>query len=471
MSNHCSRSRRGPVIAIIGGGASGTLAAVHLLREATARRSPVSLVLVDRHGRHGLGQAYATTHPAHLLNTPAGQMSALAGEPDDLTRRAGVEPGSFLTRHAYGRYLSQTLSRAEELGRPASRLTRLTATVTAVRRNERGPALTLSMAGASLDADAAVLAIGGVPPELPFPVPDSPRIIVDPWAPGALEKAADGSPVLVAGTGLTMADVAIAVTSVNPRSTVRALSRHGLLPRVHRGLPGPQVRPWLPVACDETGTVRLGELLWQVRSAMAARGANWQDVVDALRPLVPSLWQRMPEADQRMFLRHVARYWEVHRHLLPPATAARVTELRCTGQLTVLKGEVNTVAADGDQLHVTVREGRKAAELTAGWLINATGQGANITHTRDPLLLQLLASGLARADPLRLGIDATADGAVLDDSGRRSNVLFALGPLLRGVLYETTSIPEIRGQAAAIACLLTSGRGDPQAAFGPGTAA
>src|SRR5450631_573105 len=51
---------RGPVVAIIGGGASGTLAAIHLLREATARQYPLSIALIDRLGRHGLGEAYST---------------------------------------------------------------------------------------------------------------------------------------------------------------------------------------------------------------------------------------------------------------------------------------------------------------------------------------------------------------------------------------------------------------------------
>jgi uncharacterized NAD(P)/FAD-binding protein YdhS len=69
-------------------GASGTLAVLHLLREAAARRVPLRVALIDRHGRHGLGQAYSTTHLAHLLNSPADAMGALAGDPGHLTRWA-----------------------------------------------------------------------------------------------------------------------------------------------------------------------------------------------------------------------------------------------------------------------------------------------------------------------------------------------------------------------------------------------
>jgi uncharacterized NAD(P)/FAD-binding protein YdhS len=44
--------------------------------------------------------------------------------------------------------------------------------------------------------------------------------------------------------------------------------------------------------------------------------------------------------------------------------------------------------------------------------------------------------------------------AVLDGAGTPGRTLFTLGPTLRGVRYETTAIPEIRDQAAALASQL-----------------
>ena len=107
-------SRR-PVIAVIGGGASGTLTAVHLLRLAGAGRPPVRIALIDAGGRHGLGQAYSTTHPGHLLNSPACTMSAVAGDAGQLLRWATanrVAHDGFLRRSDYGRYLRDTLAEA-----------------------------------------------------------------------------------------------------------------------------------------------------------------------------------------------------------------------------------------------------------------------------------------------------------------------------------------------------------------------
>ncbi len=286
-----------------------------------------------------------------------------------------------------------------------------------------------------------------------------------------------------------MLDVATAVTG-DPRTTVRAVSRHGMLPQVHRGRGGPADSIWLPALSDTGDPVRLPELIWQVRSAMASRPNHWQDVVDAVRPHVPGLWRRLPDRDKQLFVRHVARYWEVHRHRMPPATARRITELRCTGRLSVLRGRITGItevpavpaglpaagtaagtpatAGAPERLRIRMEQDISVTDLSAGWLINATGPGTDLTRTTDPLLRDLLGRGLARPDPLRLGLDASLDGAVLDAAGTPSTTLFTLGPPLRGIRYETTAIPEIRDQAAALAGLLTAA---PPARQHPGSAA
>ena len=108
-----------------------------------------------------------------------------------------------------------------------------------------------------------------------------------------------------------------------------------------------------------------------------------------------------------------------------------------------------------------------STDLPAGWLVNCTGPAADITATADPLLRYLLEAGIARPDPLRLGLDTDSHGALRDATGRPSSDIFTLGPLLRGRWYETTAIPEIRDQAAALARFLFTSR----ALAGPGNAA
>ncbi len=71
-------------VAIIGGGASGTVAAAHLLREP--RERPLEIELIDRDGNFGRGVAYGTTDPLHLLNVPAIRMGAVSGKPEHFHR-------------------------------------------------------------------------------------------------------------------------------------------------------------------------------------------------------------------------------------------------------------------------------------------------------------------------------------------------------------------------------------------------
>lgn len=529
-------------VAVVGGGASGTLVAVQLLLHAAERQLPLYLTMIDRHGRHGLGQAYSTQHPAHLLNAMVGQMSAMPGDPDHLLRWAATLPDqavqqqpvpqnpvqqkpvpqqavqqqavpqqavqqqalqqqaapdqaapgraalgqaasndeggrrrvsertsrravtdtTFLSRPEYGRYLLDTLADAEREALAFARLSRVRAEVAAIRRQPAGRPLRLILADGAgeLDADMAILATGNAPARLPFAVPPTSRAIADPWLPGALDPvaadAADGASVVIVGTGLTMIDLAVMLTGASPAATVHAVSRHGLLPRTHPGTRPANRQLWLPVISRTTGPVRLTELMWQVRSTVNANPANWPAVMEALRPYVPGLWRRLPERDKRLFLRHVARYWEVHRHLIPPVTASRITALRGTGQLRVHRGRVASVTDDGGRLRVLVAGGADSMELSADWLINSTGSTADVGATASPLLRDLFDTGQARPDPVGLGIDADARGAVIDAAGQPSDVLFALGPPLRGVWYETTAIPEIREQAAALARRITS---------------
>ena len=65
-------------IAIIGGGVSGTLTAFHLVRQGM----PARVILIDKRPDFGLGLAYSTPSLRHLLNVPAGKISALPDQPD-----------------------------------------------------------------------------------------------------------------------------------------------------------------------------------------------------------------------------------------------------------------------------------------------------------------------------------------------------------------------------------------------------
>lgn len=448
-----------PVIAVVGGGASGTLTAVHLLRRLRGTTRAAQILLIDRDSRHGTGVAYSTVDGAHLLNSPLGRMSAVAGDPEHLrrwmTRLRGTspDPGEFLPRALFGRYLRETLAEAEWTT-PHCRVRRVTAEVRGLRPTGHGYTLEFAH-GRSVSADLVVLATGN-PPNRPLAVHGRPhRHIRDPWAPGALERllalpTGDG-PVLVVGTGLTMVDLVLSLTGRAGGPPVLALSRHGLLPRAHPDpLPRPRPTPLPP------GPPTLAGLLRAVRTQIEADPPGWAGVVDGLRPLVPDLWAGLTEPERRRFLALLARTWEIHRHRMAPPVAAAIAAAQRNGRLTVQRGELVGAEARTDGVDVVIRRQGRLIRRSVPVLVNATGPDGDLVSTSDPLLRRSHAAGVLRPDRLRLGLDTDAHGRVRDAAGRPAERLFTLGPPLRGLHYESTAVPEIRDQAARLATTVTA---------------
>ena len=84
-------------------------------------------------------------------------------------------------------------------------------------------------------------------------------------------------------------------------------------------------------------------------------------------------------------------------------------------------------------------------------VLNCTGPADGYADSRSCLYSNLLKRGLAVADELGLGIQATADFVVVERGGGHSQHLLALGPPLKGVLWETIAVPELRNQAFRVA--------------------
>src|SRR5689334_447335 len=224
-----TRSDRVPV-AIVGGGASGTILAVQLAQRG------IRSMLIDGSGRMGRGVAYSTTEEVHLLNVRAEGMSALAGEADHFARRyaaEGGEPRGFAQRRFFARYLGEILDQAVRSGRTEL----VEATAIHATRSGGGWEVALDD-GSTIEADALVLAVGNQEPEaLPAFGGIGRRFVGNPWgadAHAAVEDLANsGEAALLVGTGLTMVDLVLSLDAAGHQGKIVALSRRGLAPRGH----------------------------------------------------------------------------------------------------------------------------------------------------------------------------------------------------------------------------------------------
>jgi uncharacterized NAD(P)/FAD-binding protein YdhS len=446
-------------VAIIGGGAAGTLTAVHLLRTGV----PVRIALVERADRLGRGVAYSTTNPRHLMNVPAATLGALSGRPGHLVEWCAeqgepIDGRSFVGRPLFGRYLVALLRDAIA----AAPVAPFELREEAVAVTGDGGRLRVALAsGVELDAGRVVLATG-TPPAADLPLAsgrwpaDPARYLTDPWPPGALEGLA-GDDVLLLGIGLTTVDVALRLTELRPAVRLLAVSRTGLMPVTHRWPEGAIDVGYRP---PPPGTT-LREQARAFRAATLAaheQGADMRDVVDAMRPYTAAVWQGLADADRRRFLRRYARYWLINRSRMAPAAAGWIDELQREGRLRVVAAAVVSVDDEGGRLAVGLRPrgGGEVETLHVDAIVNGAGPSDSPFRAGSPLYGSLRACGLARPHPLGLGIDTGPGGAVLDADGRPSEALYAIGWLRRGELWESIAIPELRDQAAALAARFTA---------------
>ena len=454
---------RAHTVAVIGAGFSGVMTAVHLLR---APDGPRRVVLVNRTGRMARGVAYGTRSPVHLLNVPAGRMSAFPDDPDHFLRYAqvidpSVTAGTFLPRSLYGAYLEAVLDEAERAS--GARFDRVVGEVTAIDPS-RNPARLKTAEGGAFSADRVILALGNYPPRDPDAVEpvvrESPRYIRDPWGPNALAATDLNGPVLLLGAGLTMIDVALDLKGRGAKGPIVAVSRHGLLPQAHApSVPAdPSHRP--PGITEGPPTARA--YLHAVRNRiqeLGGAGVGWRTVIDSLRPITADLWQRMPLAERERFLRHVKSYWEVVRHRAAAAPAETLREAIEAGWLGVRACRLTALRAAPGGLVATVRpRGTDRIEQVAvATAINCTGPSGDIRTSTDPLMAALRDLGLLRPDPLGLGIDVAPDGRVLDRDGNPSALLYYVGPLARAGYWERTAVPELRVLARDVAATVLGG--------------
>jgi len=306
--------------------------------------------------------------------------------------------------------------------------------------------------GRSISADAVILALGNLPPHIPDGIDvnalPSDCFAAEPWSSDVAAGLTTDDLILVIGTGLTMVDIALLLDAQGFRGKILALSRRGLSPRAHAAV--------TPSVLDMRPPPTALSLLRHVRARSAAVG--WRAAVDELRPYTEGLWTAADMIERRRFLRHLRAWWDVHRHRIAPAVAEKIAAMQVAGRLEILSGKLIEVVHEGPAARVSYRpRGTEDIHtLRVRRIINASGPQGDLLRTEEPLLRRLLARGLIRPDPLRIGIDVTQQSEVIGADGESLPTLLALGPMTRGTFWEIVAVPDIRRQTWAVARKLSN---------------
>src|SRR5215469_16616135 len=449
-------------VAIIGAGFCGSMVAVNLLRKA---KQHIDVALIERSGSFARGLAYGTTDRSHLLNVPAAKMGAFPDDhehfyrwacenPEELKRQGvhAVEPQSCLPRVLYGKYLTGLLDQVDS-GRGSLR--RITAEAIDVAPQANGRFRVKLRNAPALIAQHVVLALGNFPPGDPK-LRDQryhrvERYLENPWSEETREKLAEAGDVLILGSGLTGLDLLVSLAPLKSQGTIHVLSRRGLFPRPHRA-----VKPSSSFLDEKLlpRTARQACRLIRVQVKQAdARGIDWRAVIDSIRPYSQRIWQQWPTGERRRFLRHLKAFWESHRHRAAPEALELKFQLEKAGRLQCHRGRIFSISPEKDFLSVQFRDSIAHSEraLRVSYVVNCTGPECNYHKLTDPLVLQLFSRGIIVPDPLFLELDVGLGGTILNLQGERVTHLHTLGSPQKGILFETTAVPELREQAAELA--------------------
>jgi uncharacterized NAD(P)/FAD-binding protein YdhS len=443
-------------IAIVGGGFSGIMTAVNLARLSDR---PLQVTVINSGRPSGRGVAYSTRRPEHLLNVAARNMSAFRDEPDHFLRwlRTRSEFDTtpeielrerFIPRMVYGDYLRSIMHHHLQ---SAGGLTPVTTEFLAGEVFDIEPAGDTALLrltdSTGLEADRVVLATGNEPPAV-LPGTESlaehPGWMGDAWQPLEQLLPSQGKTIVVLGTGLSTVDVIITLRALGWVDSIHAISRHGWFPHSHfRGIEYPDFPP-TGVDLAEIGLEKLVALVQRHCAILHERNANPAIIVDKMRPHTQRIWSHFTREERLAFAQRYAARWNVFRHRIAPDIHAQITSSQLTGQLQLHAAGIERVEACDERLIVHLENGES---VTGDLVINATGPTSKLTASRSLLLQNLLRRGLVAPDDTDMGLRVDPDHTVLTRDGERSRQLLAVGPLLRGTLWETIAVPELRAQA------------------------
>jgi uncharacterized NAD(P)/FAD-binding protein YdhS len=407
----------------------------------------------------GAGVAYAPAAHPYLLNVPASRMSASPQAPSefvDFARSRGIAMGldDFAPRRLYGEYLWDLLQRARSAAESTAHLEIVHGAVRRLKSGVGTP-FELELEGLpDIQVDHVVLCVGSPPPAAVCEIElegCTHAYVANPYAASIDFTRAQN--IFLLGTGLTMADMAVAADTQNAGIVVHAISRHGLLPKTQSigkpiqtsvvdidGLPNRSIKKLLPLSR-------------QIARDVERQGGDWRDVVVSLRGIASRVWEEWPDLDRSRFLRHLRTHWDIHRHRLPPQTSSHLEKMRGENRFHVHAGRARRLLREGHRVRAEwlPRLAKDVCAASFDLVINCTGATCSLDDWDDPLIESLRAEGRITADAFDLGLRTGDHGMAIAATGAPTRGLYYLGPMLRADHWEATATTELRHHALGMA--------------------
>lgn len=460
-------------IAVIGGGLSGTLVAMQLVRQA---KRPIHISIFDQHAQFQTGIAYAASAFRHLLNVAASKMSAWPEQPLHFVQWLQQQPAylyvdaellaqTYQPRALYGQYLQQQWQ--QTLVESASKDIQLQLIPEPVLSLKTQPSIVLlASPSGEQQFSAVVIATGNELPRHPLPpqsgLTDIAGYQQDPWHVRDIQHLLTGSAaasldaesrILILGNGLTMVDTVLALRQAGVRAPIMSLSPHGYGMLPHR-VSAVKLADFAGTLGTNPSLRQALRLFNQQRKQLRQLGISAEGLVDNIRPYSQLWWRGFTTAEKQIFFKKLRHLWGVARHRLPLQIHDQIQQLRLHGALEVRAGRLLRCQQNdnGIDIWLSAKGQTEPEHRQVDRIINCTGPESSYPRLANHLLANAIANGELAAGPLELGLAACPHSLALKNGcGDIHPRLFGIGSVLRGELWETTALNEIRQQAQQLA--------------------
>ncbi len=452
-------------IGIIGGGFTGTLTAVHLIEKST---QPCEIIIINKRESLNKGLAYNPYSNKHLLNVVAGKMSAFPDKPDHFLNwvmqrdelihtNKTLLANSFLPRQLYGEYLrhiwEEAVKRAEA---KQLRVTVIDAVVVDLDVAENAVSVRLDT-NLNVNVNACVLATGNHIPRNPsiqnMDFYSSANYFQNPWKMESVKITNQQLPVLIIGNGLTMVDTVLGLVEHGFKGEIYSISPHGfnMLPHQPNALNDSTIAEELS---DGMTIYELVHLVNKHIKAVRAIGISPEPIIDALRPHTQRIWKSFSDEEKKLFMSRLRHLWGVARHRIPLPSHDTLQQLRIDGKLHIQSGTLVDITESNDsiEVHYFDKKEQERKVLHVSRIINCTGPETDVMKLENNFLKRCLLKEMLTQDSLKLGIRANTETfQILRSDGKPHPHLFTLGSNLKGELWESTAVNELREQAEKLA--------------------
>ncbi len=453
-------------IAIIGAGFTGTMVAAQMIRKST---QPLRIILIDKSANLNKGIAYIPYSEKHLLNVVAAKMSAYPDQPDHfldwvMTLDAYKEldktfiANTFLPRKIYGSYLQKVWEDAKKIAvKKGIHVNFIDHYVEELTLRPNSVELVLNNQS-NLVADQCVIATGNNLPRNPniknMDFYTSSNYFRNPWIKDSVKNLHDHKmPVLIIGNGLTMVDTVFSLREEGFKGVIYSISPNGfnILPHRHNGLKYPAITDEI---VGEKNLYTLFILVKKHVHKVRNYGVSAEPVIDSLRPFTQMIWQEFSDDEKAKFMSRFRHLWGVARHRIPINSHDKIQQMRIEGQLKIISGNLINMTDRVDYVTVEFfnKKNQTLEYIGVSRIINCTGPETNIDNLDSSFLKQCLIDGVLTQDNLKLGINTDVETfQVISKNGKRHQNLFTVGSNLKGILWESTAVNELREQAAKLA--------------------